>query len=238
MASHHLQPSSSAADIADRQMNNSVDMANAATQVPAGAPGWFKSLYHQSRDAIQDEWYDTLMLPVADSEIRDICSTCEYYVAPGDDGISAGVWRLLVENSDVVCHTLTIWMSACLRLSMMPALGKRSIIVPIPKKRNQPMNMSNIRPISLQSSLTKLLSKLLATRIATIFSHHPILHPAQEAFIKNGAISNCVDTWLDIWEVSKSQSTNSKASNCFNLFYDIKAAYDSVQHMDLLRSFI
>jgi hypothetical protein len=122
-------------------------------------------------------------------------------------------------------------MSACLRLHMMPTLGKRSIIVPIPKKRNKPMDMSNIRPISLQSALTKLLSKLLATRLAHILAAHPILHTAQEAFIKNGAISNCIDTWLDVWEVSKSRK-----SDCFSIFYDIKAAYDSVQHMDLLRS--
>jgi hypothetical protein len=122
-------------------------------------------------------------------------------------------------------------MSACLRLRMMPTLGKKSIIVPIPKKPSKPMELSNIRPISLQAALTKLLSKLLSTRLANILAANPILHPAQEAFIKNGAISNCVDSWLDIWEVSKS-----KKSDCFNLFYDIKAAYDSVRHMDLLRS--
>ena len=139
------------------------------------------------------------MVQVTESEIKDVCSSCPYYVAPGHDGVSAGIWRVLAEKSEPVCQVLALLMSACLRLNMMPTLGKRSIIVPIPKKQNKQMDMSNIRPISLQAALTKLLSKLLATRLANILAAHPILHSAQEAFIKNGAISNCIDTWLDVW---------------------------------------
>lgn len=231
-----LPASAAPADIADTKLSNSNDMAAAAGITPLNAPVWYDSVYKQRRNTIQDKWYDSLMAPVQELEVREVTSSCPYYAAPGHDGVSAGVWRVLAENSELVCHVLALLMSACLRLRMMPELGKKSIIVPIPKKRNQKMDMNNIRPISLQAALTKLLSKLLATRLANILVAHPILHPAQEAFIKNGAISNCVDTWLDVWEMSKSHSAKGQKSDCFNLFYDIKAAYDSVQHMDLLRS--
>jgi hypothetical protein len=219
------------ADVDDEKYKHPALMAIAATATPSGAPGWYNRIYKERRNTIQDEWYNGLMSVVDIEEVRAVCSACPPYAAPGHDGVSAGVWRLVAEKSDLVCEVLAMWMSACLRLRMMPTLGKKSIIVPIPKKPSKPMELSNIRPISLQAALTKLLSKLLSTRLANILAANPILHPAQEAFIKNGAISNCVDSWLDIWEVSKS-----KKSDCFNLFYDIKAAYDSVRHMDLLRS--
>ncbi len=224
----------SAADAADAQLVSSasaIEKARMAATPPPSNPDWYHRIYTKRRSEIKAEWYRGLMRQVTPEEVRITCSTCPYFVAPGHDGVNVGVWRILSERSELMCSIIAILFTCCLAIGVIPALGKKSIIVPIAKKASQPMTMSNIRPISLQSALTKLLSKLLATRLANILASHPILHPAQEAFIKNGAISNCVDSWLDIWESSKE-----KKKDCFTLFYDIKAAYDSVQHMDLLRS--
>ena len=216
------------------------ERAMAASRPPSTGPmpSWYDQVYRQPRSAIDPAWYQPLMQPVDTTEMLEVASSCPYYAAPGHDGVSAGIWRLLAEKSPATCTSMAALLSSCLRLRTMPVLGKLSIIVPIAKKANQPVTMSNIRPISLQSALTKLLSKLLAMRLARILARHRILHPAQEAFIRNGAISNCIDTWLDVWEMSREVRTGRTAvhGDCVNLFYDIRAAYDSVQHDDLLRS--
>ena len=64
-----------------------------------------------------------------------------------------------------------------------------------------------------------------------MFATHPVLHKAQEAFLRGGSSFKCVDVALDVWESAKKHKRS-----CYNVFYDIMAAYDSVRHEDLLRA--
>ena len=89
--------------------------------------------------------------------------------------------------------------------------------------------MSNVRPISLQSCLGKLLNKLLAHRLGHIFARHPILHPAQRGFVNGGTITKCIDELLDAWDWSRAGKHEQ-----YTLLYDIRQAYDSVQ-VDVLQ---
>ena len=180
---------------------------------------------------IQPTWYNDLMSECNVHEVRHLFVKTKYVVSPGVDKVSAGIWKLGCEQSEDVCWAVCVMLNACLRLRMMPSLGKKSIIVPILKNEHGEKELSNIRPISLQTALTKLLSKLLADRLGAIFAKHPILHKAQEGFVVGGSVVKCIDVCLDIWEMAKK-----KKRGCYNLFYDIKAAYDSVRHSDLLRA--
>ena len=192
------------------------------------APTWFRHLY-QPKSSIRPEWYADLMQPFSDEETLSLVHSCGYFVAAGPDHVGAGIWRILVEQSAVVRHVMAFYLSACVRLSICPSSGKLSLIVPIPKKQHVENTLSNVRPISLQNAIVKLLMKGLAIRLVHIFQRHPILHPAQEAFVKGGAPWKCVDVCLDIWEISKECKRS-----CFCLFYDIEKAYDSVRKTSLL----
>jgi hypothetical protein len=116
-----LPPPTTAADVVDQKMTSPYEMVTAATTTPLGAPGWYEMVYQRRRDTIQDDWYSTLMDAVSESEVRDVCSSCPYYAAPGHDGVSAGVWRVLAERSEVVCQVLALWIffSTCSLLSQI-----------------------------------------------------------------------------------------------------------------------
>ncbi len=193
-------------------------------------PAWLDRVYGTKPD-INPAWYASLMAPCTEAELMSLVSSVGAVVAPGTDKVSAGVWKLAIQGSSTVCQIVLAMLNACLRLRMMPQLGKQSIIVPVLKKVQEEPSVSNVRPISLQTAITKLLSKLLADRLCIILSRHPILHPAQEGFIRNGSVFRCIDMCLDVWEVAKQ-----RRKACYNIFYDVKAAYDSVQHVDLIRS--
>lgn len=196
----------------------------------AEEPEWYKRLY-APKAGVRGEWYASLMSDFSAQEALSVCRSCEYFVAAGPDGVGAGVWRIAAEKSVLVQQLMGMYMTACVRLGVCPSSGKESIIVPIPKKQHVENTTSNIRPISLQNAIVKLLMKGLALRLGRILHAHPILHRAQEAFLKGGAAFKCVDVCLDIWEIAKQHRRP-----CYNLFYDIEQAYDSVRCSSLLRA--
>jgi hypothetical protein len=158
-----------------------------------------------------------------------LLSRVGYFVAPGLDRVGAGLYKLAADKDERVCALLTAFFNFCLRLRAVPAIGRQSVIVPILKHGKSDFVLANLRPISLQSSLVKLLTKGLADRLVQIFARHPVLHPAQHGFILGGNSSHCVDVCVDVWETARHEKRG-----CYNLFYDVRAAYDTVRHPLLL----
>ena len=88
------------------------------------------------------------------------------------------------------------------------------------------------RPIAICHEYAKLFSKLLANRLSLILANHKVLHPAQQAFIKNGSINHCIITLLNIFEDAK-QKREGYYSDLYFIAYDFKKAYDSIQYYSL-----
>lgn len=180
---------------------------------------------------IAPQWYDSLMEDFTAAEIKRLGSSLKRVASPGSDGVSAGIWKILISGSERTTLGLKLLFNASLRQRYFPQISKHATIVPLLKKVSAGPALTNIRPISLQNSLFKIMSKGLAHRLAQIFAKHQILHPAQQAFIKGGATSKCIDTLLDVWE-----DANTHDRECVTLFYDLAGAYDTVPHDKLLDS--
>ncbi len=134
---------------------------------------------YANKPNVDPAWFSYLMNPVSKTELLRSLRSGKYVVAPGGkDVISTGVWRCAAELDKRVLSAITVFTNACLRCRQLPACGKASIIVPILKTPNGERSTDNLRPISLQSGLAKIVTKLLATRLADIFSRHSVLHPA------------------------------------------------------------
>ncbi|MDQ3061224.1 MAG: reverse transcriptase domain-containing protein [Pseudomonadota bacterium] len=201
----------------------------AATSRTAARPAWVESQY-APRKNIDPRWYDGLMEKVAPDEIKCAIADADYVTAAGVDDISAGVWKLLCQSENVR-DTLARYVSAVLRVHVMPSVGKRSVIVPISKKVNGGKGLDNVRPISLQCALTKLITKILATRLGSMLAKNRILHSAQEGFLPGGQSAACIDVLLDIVE-----QTHEASEPLHMIFYDLMQAYDTMRHDDLLLS--
>ena len=195
-------------------------------------PSWVDSFY-QPDPGIDPRIYDGLMRDFTDAEVSSLAKDSKLVVAPGHDGVSAGLLKVATSLCPSFVSLLTSAFNAVLRLEDMPAMAKISVICPIPKKSSgdNVRELSNVRPISLQPASSKLLMKGLARRLGPILVQNHVLHPAQEAYLPGGSSFNCVDTLIDVWETAKSEK---KA--CFNTFYDLRGAYDTVQQADLTRA--
>ena len=184
-----------------------------------------------SKPGIDAGWYAPLMAPVLNAELQQAASGLPLISAPGEDGVSSGVWKIAIAGSGTLRSHLCTLFTLCLTTSVFPAGWKTGIIIPLLKDSNKERSMSNIRPITLQSCLGKLLSRLLAERLASIFERHPILNTSQRGFINGGSTHKCIDELLDAWRWSREHQ-----QPLYTLFYDIKQAYDSVETDVLLRA--
>ncbi len=176
------------------------------------------------KPSVQSHWYDGLMSAVTPHELMDMMRDVPLVSAAGEDGVSSGMWKLALTGSEQTRAHVSALFSACLRTSTFPPAWKTSVILPLSKNAHKERSMSNVRPISLQSCLGKLLNKLrmLAHRLSNFFARHPILNPSQRGFIHGGSTTKCIDELLDVWEASRQGG-----HELHTLFYDIKQAYDS-----------
>jgi len=113
----------------------------------------------------------------------------------------------------------------------MPNAWKKFYVTLIPKNDNGNDVESLVdtnRPISICNDYLKLFQKIMATRLNNIILKYKILHPAQQGFIRNGSINNCLTTLLNILEDQK-QKNILRNSNFYLISYDLTKAYDSIQ---------
>ena len=181
--------------------------------------------------SVEPQWYDGLMAEVDEHEILRTLAGSQQVTAPGQDGVSTGVWKIALQRSPLLCRMCALLFSGCLRTASFPVAWKTSIIVPLVKDVLKERSMTNVRPISLQSCLGKLFNKILAHRLSSIFARHPILHPSQRGFVHGGSIAKSIDELLDAWDWSREGH-----HELHTLFYDIRQAYDSVQSPVLTRA--
>ena len=202
------------------------DEVAAASPLPRAPPDM---LYH--KPGIDTNWYTPLMQPMDGAELLASMQDIPTASAPGEDEVSSPLWRVALEGCAALLELVIKLFNTCLRTATFPAAWKRSIIQPLIKDATKERTMSNVRPISLQCSLGKLFTRVLARRLANILAQHPILHPAQRGFVLGGSTAKCIDELLDAWDWSRHGNRE-----LYTLFYDIAQAYDSVQRAILARA--
>ena len=130
-------------------------------------PDWITNLYATPKPGIDPQWYAGLMSPISHEDVKAALSSAKYVCAPGQDRISSGIWRVMVQ-SPAVCSTIALLLSGCLTHRFQPAAAKHAIIVPVVKQKSGSKVLNNFRPISLQCSLYKIVTKVLSTRLGAI----------------------------------------------------------------------
>jgi exonuclease III len=149
------------------------------------------------KHTVNANWYDGLLADVGEEELMAVAGDTPLVSAPGEDGVSSGLWKLALQGNASLRQLVCTLFTGCLRSGTFPHCWKSSLIVPLLKDPQKERSMNNVRPISLQCCLGKLLNKLLARRLGAIFARHPILNPAQRGFVLGGCISKCIDELLD-----------------------------------------
>ena len=111
-----------------------------------------------------------LITAIRNLETFNVINSLNSHKACGFDSISAAFLRL---GNEVLAPVLSYYFSSAFELGVFPNYFKTAKIIPIFKSGNKNL-VSNYPPISLLTTLSKVLEKLIKGRLVKFFDKHNI----------------------------------------------------------------
>lgn len=159
------------------------------------------------------------ILDVDVNEINKIILGLRNDSAVGWDGISASVIKSSrLALAPIITHVCQL----CLSAGVFPNTLKKALVHPI-HKGGEKDNMTNYRPISVLTTMSKILEKVLNDRLVGFLTKYNIIAQNQYGFCKGKSTEDAV---LHLTE--KISKTLDKKSKCIGIFLDLKKAFDTV----------
>ena len=164
---------------------------------------------------------------ISEVDILNISKMLKPKVSSGADFISN---KLLQEIAPIIITPLHYLINLSLESGYVPKELKLAKIIPIYKDGDK-HEFTNYRPISLLSSFSKLLEKVVSRQILGFLNAHNVLYKHQYGFrAKHNTSHPVVHFTNKIYN-----ALNQKPSaNTLAIFIDLKKAFDTVDHTILL----
>jgi len=145
--------------------------------------------------------------------------------APGADNIQP---RFLKEIAKEVCHALTIIFRKSLDQGEIPDDWRTANVSPIFKKGSR-SKVSNYRPVSLTSQVSKIYESILRDAIMEHLVKNQLLRDSQHGFLRGRSCLSNLLTFLD-----KVTDCVDKGIDVDVIFLDLAKAFDKVPHTRLM----
>ena len=157
-------------------------------------------------------------------EVFNLISGIKNTKSNGKDNFSAYFLKVAAK---VIAAPLAQLFNYTFLLGIFPASLKIAKIVPIYKSGDK-SDVSNYRPISILSPISKILEKLIHVRSINFFNKHSVLLPTQYGFRANYSTSHALTDIL----TSSYNNINDENYTAL-LLLDLKKAFDTVNHKTL-----
>lgn len=220
-------------DITEMQEGNVVlrgdDLANAMNRhfVDAGA---YSSCSESEQDTHSEEiaamQNSIFLLPTDSAEIANLIYKLKSNVAPGIDEITAAELKLICP---LISEVLAYIVNLVLTTGVFPTELKVARVTPIYKGGGM-NDMSNYRPVSVLTILSKIFEGVIYDRLISFFNKHQVITAHQYGFQKNKSTEQALTVIKD-----KIIENMENKKFTLGLFLDFKKAFDSIHYEILLR---
>ena len=164
----------------------------------------------------------TSLEPASCEEIRKLILACPHSSSPLDPIPTT----LLVSCIDSLLPIITKLVNLSLSTGCFPADFKMASVTPLLKKPNlDPDDLKNYRPISNLSFLSKLIERIVASRLTAQLSEHNLFNLHQSAYRKFNSTETALLSVQNDLLTSMDQGRVSAL-----LLLDLSAAFDTVDH--------
>jgi Reverse transcriptase (RNA-dependent DNA polymerase) len=170
--------------------------------------------------------FDLSSNPITDEEIISCIRSLEDKRTPDMSGISSNIIKKIYPS---IIRPLKHVFSKSLTSGIVPSKFKIAKVIPLFKSGNC-LDMSNYRPISLLSSFSKILEKIVHTRLYSYLSANSLISPNQFGFRPNHSTSHPMTLLIN----KLSSAINSKKHSIV-VFCDLRKAFDTCNHKILLK---
>ena len=113
-----------------------------------------------------------------------------------------------------------------------PKLWKSALVIPIPKKPNS-QEVGQYRPISLNSTVSKVMEKIIRASLICFLSENSIIPREQHGFLPRRSVETQLLTCLNHWTLALDKSIPTDVA-----YFDIAKAFDTVDHAILLEKLL
>lgn len=168
-----------------------------------------------------------VILPTDPAELKDLINDLKNKKSVGEDQIRAETLKQIAGN---IVIPLAYILNRCIDKAIWPTCFKNSVVIPIHKNGDKSA-VSNYRPISLITNLSKVFEKLLKERLISFINKYGLFSPRQFGFREKISTEDAV---LHITE--KIHQALEMGNPCLCLFIDLKKAFDTVSHKLLLET--
>ena len=159
-------------------------------------------------------------------EVLDVINSLKSKFSCGPDDICNEIIRQL---GVVIAPLISDIFNECIHLDVFPDLLKIAKVVPMFKDGDK-TDPSNYRPISLLSCLSKVVEKLIHSRLINFFEKFSILNMNQYGFRSKRSTIQAVARLTEFVR----DATNKRA-DAIALFLDLKKAFDTIDHKILMQ---
>lgn len=170
---------------------------------------------------ITEEQNLELLMPVEEEEVKRALFSMHPEKSPGPDGMSPGFYQ---KYWNTVGKDLTSLLKNFFDTASLDSHLTDTNIVLIPKKKC-PVQMTDLRPISLCNVAYKVISKVLANRLKRVING--IISETQSAFIPGRLITDNIMLSYEVMHFMKRKTKGKKGWMALNL--DMSKAYDRVE---------
>ena len=170
--------------------------------------------------------FSIVLDPPQPVEIFNVINSLNPHKSCGFDSISAVFLQI---GNEVLAPVLSYYFSYAFELGVLPNYFKTAKVIPIFKSGNKNL-VSNYRPISLLTTLSKVLEKLIKDRVVKFFDKHNIWYEYQYGFKEKHSVSHAL---LDV-SLLCHDSIQNKLHTAMNAVMDLRKAFDAVSHKILL----
>ena len=166
-------------------------------------------------------------ISVNDKLIVDVIKELSCNSAAGPDGVPVA----LLKNASVeLAKPLNILFNRSINMGHVPSTWKEAAIVPIYKGGDRSL-AKNYRPISLTSTIMKVLERIIRKQLVDFLSDHNYFYPNQHGF-RHGR--SCLSALLDVYDNMMTSLSNNPKSSVDMIYLDYAKAFDKVDHGVLL----